>query len=149
MGGMAHGLRAAWYGVIGLGCTIVTFSVLLFTRSGIRHVLISIATLCVWLTVLGAIFNQEIRYAVNPGSFGSYGYATSNKTDDWIGGELVGTSADERTVMTAIINMRPKYQSWLGGAGSSLWQFNADTHITDWLEAMGYDFDCVTDDVDK
>lgn len=45
-----------------------------------------------------------------------------------------------------ILNMRPKYQSWLGGAGSSLWQFNADTHITDWLEAKGYKFDCVTDE---
>ena len=45
-----------------------------------------------------------------------------------------------------ILNMRPKYASWLGGAGSSLWQFNADGHITDWLEAKGYDFDVVTDE---
>ncbi len=45
-----------------------------------------------------------------------------------------------------ILNMRPKYQMWLGGEGASLWQFNADTHITDWLEAMGYDYDCVTDE---
>jgi len=45
-----------------------------------------------------------------------------------------------------ILNMRPNYQSWLGGFGSSLWQFNADTHITDWLEAKGYAFDCITDE---
>ena len=45
-----------------------------------------------------------------------------------------------------ILNMRPNYQSWLGGAGSSLWQFNADTHITDWLEAKGFDYDCITDE---
>jgi N,N-dimethylformamidase len=45
-----------------------------------------------------------------------------------------------------ILNMRPKYASWLGGAGSSLWQFNADTHILDWLDALGYDVDCVTDE---
>ncbi len=45
-----------------------------------------------------------------------------------------------------ILNMRPKYQSWLGGAGSSLWQFNADLHITDWLEAKGFEFDCITDE---
>ncbi len=45
-----------------------------------------------------------------------------------------------------ILNMRPKYASWLGGAGSSLWQFNADGHIADWLEAMGYEFDVVTDE---
>lgn len=45
-----------------------------------------------------------------------------------------------------ILNMRPKYISALGGLGSSLWQFNADTHITDWLEAMGYEFDVITDE---
>lgn len=45
-----------------------------------------------------------------------------------------------------ILNMRPKHISALGGHGSSLWQFNADTHITDWLEAMRYDFDVITDE---
>jgi len=45
-----------------------------------------------------------------------------------------------------ILNMRPKHISSLGGAGSSLWQFNADTHITDWLEAMGHEFDVLTDE---
>ena len=45
-----------------------------------------------------------------------------------------------------ILNMRPKYRSWLGGSGSSLWQFNADTHITNWLEAMNYDYDVITDE---
>lgn len=45
-----------------------------------------------------------------------------------------------------ILNMRPKHISALGGVGSSLWQFNADTHITDWLEAMGYEFDVITDE---
>ncbi len=45
-----------------------------------------------------------------------------------------------------ILNMRPKHISALGGHGSSLWQFNADTHITDWLEAQGYEFDVITDE---
>ena len=45
-----------------------------------------------------------------------------------------------------ILTMRPKYQSWLGGKGSSLWQMNADTHIIDWLEARGFDYDCITDE---
>ena len=45
-----------------------------------------------------------------------------------------------------ILTMRPKYQSWLGGKGSSLWQMNADTHIIDWLEAMEFDYDCITDE---
>ena len=45
-----------------------------------------------------------------------------------------------------ILNMRPKHIDTLGGSGSSLWQFNADTHITDWLEAMGHEFDVITDE---
>jgi N,N-dimethylformamidase beta subunit-like protein/concanavalin A-like lectin/glucanase superfamily protein len=45
-----------------------------------------------------------------------------------------------------ILNMRPKHISGIGGHGSSLWQFNADTHITDWLEASGYEFDVITDE---
>ena len=45
-----------------------------------------------------------------------------------------------------ILNMRPKHIDTLGGSGSSLWQFNADTHITDWLEALGHEFDVITDE---
>lgn len=45
-----------------------------------------------------------------------------------------------------ILTMRPKYQSWLGGKGSSLWQMNADTHIIDWLEEQGFSYDCITDE---
>ncbi|MGW3469480.1 N,N-dimethylformamidase beta subunit family domain-containing protein [Saccharopolyspora sp. NPDC000995] len=45
-----------------------------------------------------------------------------------------------------ILNMRPKYASWLGGNQSSLWQFNADTHIVDWLEANAIDYDVITDE---
>lgn len=45
-----------------------------------------------------------------------------------------------------ILNMRPKYRSWLGGRGSALWQFNADTHVIDWLQAQGYGFDCLSDE---
>ena len=32
------------------------------------------------------------------------------------------------------------------GPKSELWQYNADTHITDWLENCGMDFDVITDD---
>lgn len=46
-----------------------------------------------------------------------------------------------------ILNMRPKYSSWLGATGSGLWQFNADLHITDWLEShMKVAFDVITDE---
>ena len=45
-----------------------------------------------------------------------------------------------------VINMQPKVVGHLGGAGSNLWQFNADTHILDWLERLGEPYDVVTDD---
>ncbi len=45
-----------------------------------------------------------------------------------------------------VLNMRPKYSCWLGGKGSGLWQFNADTHIVDWLESTGTDYDVVSDE---
>ncbi len=44
------------------------------------------------------------------------------------------------------LTMRPKFMRWDGGGGSSLRQFNADTHLIDWLEAMGHDFDVATDE---
>jgi N,N-dimethylformamidase len=45
-----------------------------------------------------------------------------------------------------IVNMQPKHIGHLGGVGSNLWQFNADTHILDWLEHLGQSFDVVTDE---
>ena len=45
-----------------------------------------------------------------------------------------------------VLNMRPKTQCILGGRGSSLWGFNADTHIVDWLEASGFRYDVLTDE---
>ncbi|MSP83279.1 MAG: N,N-dimethylformamidase [Alphaproteobacteria bacterium] len=35
-----------------------------------------------------------------------------------------------------ILNLRPRH---------TLWQYNADTHLTDWLEAKGHAFDVITD----
>ena len=46
-----------------------------------------------------------------------------------------------------LLNFRPGYQaSWFSAAGSFLWQFNADTHVIDWLEASGFAYDVVTDE---
>ena len=49
-----------------------------------------------------------------------------------------------------ILNMRPKVITALAGVGSGVWQYNADTHLTDWMEAQGFDFDVATDeDLDR
>ena len=42
--------------------------------------------------------------------------------------------------------MRPKVQRWDSMAGSFLRQFNAVTHLLDWLEAKGHRYDVVTDE---
>lgn len=45
-----------------------------------------------------------------------------------------------------ILNFRPGYISSFGAKGSNLREFNADTHIVDWLEKKGIDYDVVTDE---
>jgi N,N-dimethylformamidase len=46
-----------------------------------------------------------------------------------------------------ILNMRPGHTTaWVGIGGSTPWQFNADTHIVDWLEAKGIEYDVATDE---
>ncbi len=44
-----------------------------------------------------------------------------------------------------IINFQPKTKGVLGGLGSNVWQFNADTHILGWLDHFNYKFDVICD----
>jgi N,N-dimethylformamidase len=45
-----------------------------------------------------------------------------------------------------IIDMQPKFIGHLGGVGSNVWQFNADTHILGWLDKLQQPFDVITDE---
>jgi N,N-dimethylformamidase len=45
-----------------------------------------------------------------------------------------------------ILNFRPGFISSFGTNGSNLREYNADTHILDWLEATGQDYDVITDE---
>ncbi len=45
-----------------------------------------------------------------------------------------------------VINMQPKHIGNLGGTGSNVWQFNADTHILNWLDQTGQSYDVITDE---
>ncbi len=45
-----------------------------------------------------------------------------------------------------IVNMQPKHIGSLGGVGSNVWQFNADTHILNWLEQIDQPYDVITDE---
>jgi N,N-dimethylformamidase len=68
------------------------------------------------------------------------------------GGSLYDVHADGSGVcyssrLRPMVNMRPKRENVLAGFGHSrLWQFPADTHITDWLEAIGHEYDVITDE---
>ncbi|QAZ45456.1 N,N-dimethylformamidase beta subunit family domain-containing protein [Mesorhizobium sp. Pch-S] len=49
-----------------------------------------------------------------------------------------------------ILDFQPKVQGFIGGSGSNIWQFNADTHILGFLEDRGIAYDVLTDeDLDR
>nr|WP_141342464.1 N,N-dimethylformamidase beta subunit family domain-containing protein [Bradyrhizobium sp. USDA 3458] len=67
-----------------------------------------------------------------------------------LGGSLYDRHADGSGVcyssrLRPVLNFSPRYHSWLGGHGSALYQCNANTHLFDWLEHKGVDYDVITD----
>ncbi len=68
-----------------------------------------------------------------------------------LGGSLYDSHLDGSGVsitsrLRPVLNFSSRYHSWLGGAGSALWQYNADTHIFDWLDQQQIDYDVITDE---
>lgn len=57
-----------------------------------------------------------------------------------------GSGVHYSSRLRPILNMRPKRLFGIGAGSSFLWQFNADTHITDWLEENGFQYDMITDE---
>jgi len=45
-----------------------------------------------------------------------------------------------------VVDFQPGVKGFLGGLGSNVWQFAADTHITGWLHAIGTSYDVITDE---
>lgn len=45
-----------------------------------------------------------------------------------------------------VVDIQPKVQGFIGGLGSNIWQFNADTHILGFFENRGIDYDVLTDE---
>ena len=72
------------------------------------------------------LLNKERGYGL--GTYTSY-------RDGW------GVNVSSR--LRPILNMRPKYLHVLS---PSLWQFNADLHLVDWLYEKGYKVDILTDE---
>ncbi|MGE3829540.1 MAG: N,N-dimethylformamidase beta subunit family domain-containing protein [Parvibaculaceae bacterium] len=68
-----------------------------------------------------------------------------------LGGSLYDNHADGSGVcyssrLRPVLNFSARYHSWLGGHGSALYQYNADTHLFDWLDNKGVDYDVITDE---
>lgn len=68
-----------------------------------------------------------------------------------LGGSVYDSHADGSGVayssrLRPVLNFKAQYHSWLGGHGSALYQYNADTHLFDWLEEKGFDYDVITDE---
>ena len=52
-----------------------------------------------------------------------------------------GSGVHSSSALRPIINMRPKFRMSPG----TVWQFPADLHLVDWLDAMGFEYDVATD----
>lgn len=68
-----------------------------------------------------------------------------------LGGSLYDSHLDGSGVcyssrLRPVLNFSSRYHSWLGGHGSALWQYNADTHLFDWLDHRGIAYDVLTDE---
>ena len=64
------------------------------------------------------------------------------------GGSIYDTHTDGSGIclssrLRPILSIRPKYDHFLMQAP---WQYPADLHLICWLEQMGYDYDCITDE---
>lgn len=57
-----------------------------------------------------------------------------------------GSGVFHSSRLRPVVDMQPKVKGFLGGLGSNVWQFNADTHITGWLEHAGIAYDVITDE---
>ncbi|MCY3702760.1 MAG: N,N-dimethylformamidase large subunit [Rhodospirillales bacterium] len=74
-----------------------------------------------------------------PDDHREYGLSTYNfHTDD----SGIGFASQLRPVL----NLRSAFLGYVDAAGSGLRHFPADTHLLDWLDEKGYEFDVVTDD---
>ncbi|MGI4950818.1 MAG: N,N-dimethylformamidase beta subunit family domain-containing protein [Janthinobacterium lividum] len=77
-------------------------------------------------------------YPHNPDEHPEYSGSTYNRHPDMTG---VALSSTRRPILT----MRPGFLTFDDPRGSGLRHFPADSHLTDWLEGCGFDFDVITD----
>ena len=90
----------------------------------------------------GPEWKEEFRawnaYPHNPAEHTEYGLSTYNYHSD-------GSGICHASHRRPLFNMRPGYVTFGYGPGSRHRHFQADSHLTAWLHAKGFDFDIVTD----
>ncbi len=76
--------------------------------------------------------------AHNPEDHPEYGWSTYNRHPD-------GTGISLSSLRRPVLNLRPGFLTFNDAKGSGLRHFSADSHLTNWLEAIGQGFDVITD----
>ncbi|MDP9096716.1 MAG: N,N-dimethylformamidase large subunit [Pseudomonadota bacterium] len=74
----------------------------------------------------------------NPEDYPEYGASTYNRHPD-------GTGISLSSLRRPVLTLRPGFLTFNDPRGSGLRHFSADSHLTDWLEATGQEFDVITD----
>jgi N,N-dimethylformamidase len=74
----------------------------------------------------------------SPEDHREYGASTYNRHPD-------GTGISLSSLRRPVLTLRPGYLTFNDAKGSGLRHFSADSHLTDWLEAIGQGFDVITD----
>ena len=78
-------------------------------------------------------------YPWNPAAFRHYGLSTYNFHSD-------GSGICHSSHLRPLFNLRPGYLTFGASECSGLRHFQADSHLTAWLEAKDYDYDVITDE---
>ena len=77
-------------------------------------------------------------YPHNPWDQPEYGFSTYNFHSD-------GSGICHASHLRPLMSLRPGYINFATGTGSGLRHFQADTHLIQWLERSGIDYDILTD----
>ena len=122
-------------------------------RRGVRPKVAFLAPTCAYMAYANHAEHITAREAERTiGRLLQFGHADLYMYDHpELGGSLYDSHADGSGVAVSsrlrpVLNFSSRYHSWLGGHGSALWQYNADTHLFDWLDHQGVDYDVVTDE---
>jgi N,N-dimethylformamidase len=92
--------------------------------------------------------NDDDAFRARRKAWGAYPHSTDSHPDyaaSTYNRHPDGSGVCYSTLRRPLLTMRPGYLTFNDARGSGLRHFPADSHLTDWLEAKGFDFDVITD----